>query len=273
MKHLFFPVVVIMLVTSLANAADEKLNLEHFKCYEVLETDADHASSATLLDQFHVNDPQRVKVGPSVAFCNPTTKYHAPNLYPIENRDHHLTVYPIYPHTGRPLKVRISNQFGKQTLNVYQSVALMVPTHKASIDGKETGHLQPKGLDHFQCYRARGKRAKDRVVLSDQFFEKTLHEIWEPFLFCNPVEKRRLLSDNGETFQEVTEISNPRGHLTCYRTHQEETPDIKVGIIDQFERNTLALKDTISLCVPTHKIKWSPIIFKPKPLPVPVEDF
>lgn len=266
MKHLFFPAVLIMMVSGIASAADEKLNLEHFKCYEVLKAEFDHASSATLIDQFHVNNPQRVKVGPSVAFCNPTAKYHASNVYPIENKDHHLTVYPTYPQIGNALQVSISNQFGDQTLNVYQSVALMVPTHKVSINGKETGHLPPKGLDHFQCYRARGNRVKEQVALSDQFFEKTPHEVWEPFLFCNPVEKRRQLTDtNGETFEEVTEISNPLGHLTCYRTHQEETPIIEAGIRNQFEKNTLVLKNAIALCVPTHKNKWSPIIFNPEP--------
>ncbi len=278
MKHLFFPAVILFMVSGIANAADEKLGLDHFKCYEV-DSQGTQGWAAELKDQFH-EKPQEVKVGPAVGLCNPAIKYHAGNYYEIQNKYDHLVVYPIYPQTGRPLRVLIRNQFGIQRLKVYQSVALMVPSLKRIVDDQtEFSGLRDYNLDHFQCYQARGSETFQRVGLIDQFdaiFQTaqdqfTWYAVWEPYLFCNPVEKTRLLE--GETSPEVTKIINPDGHLTCYRIFNGEQPvddRIKVLITNQFESETpLIVGDTTALCVPTQKIYWKPIVFTPIPFPFP----
>jgi hypothetical protein len=123
---------------------------------------------------------------------------------PITNPDSHLKLYLLQetPTHGRWL-VTVSNQFGQQTLHVYDSTILAVPT-------QELPYGPPHDLDHFKCYRCTGDPLNVVVDLLDQFQNEPQVQILAPVYFCNPVQK----THNGV----ITPIQHPNDHLVFYQS-------------------------------------------------------
>ncbi len=97
-------------------------------------------------------------------------------------------------------------------------------------------------LDHFECYEANGRNARETVDLEDQFGVDREVEVHKPKLFCNPVDK------NGEG------ILNSLAHLTCYKIEIEEEEERRVEVNNQFdEQQILRVKEPKLICVPSEK--------------------
>lgn len=215
--------------------------LDHFYCYPAKgDTIGD---KVVLKDQF---DKTWVvaEVGSPTRFCNPVTKVHDNAVTKIMDRDAHLTFYRIRPVVAASRWVSVHNQFGAQKLATGAAVELAVPTFKML-----PGHEPPKGLDHFKCYRASGKRVDQTVTLKDQFL-KAEARVGAPVLFCNPTVKL-----HGNT---TTKIQHPEGHLTCYRTLPSPQFGKVVPVANQFGKAKLTLSSPNVLCVPSLKVAWGP---------------
>ena len=104
--------------------------------------------------------------------------------------------------------------------------------------------------NHFKCYSVEGTKLAATVSLVDQFGSVTT-PVTEPKFLCNPVDK------NGEG------IPNPSAHLVCYKI-KEEFKQRDVFVSNQFGTDTLKVKDTQLLCVPSTKredcVSGSPIL-------------
>jgi hypothetical protein len=134
----------------------------------------------------------------------------------------------------------VRNQFGEQTLAVLKPETLCTPAEKDLVPSE-------LGINHFKCYRVRGRGFQTRDVgLVDQF-ESTTATVVKPQLLCTPVDK------NGEG------IPDPVNHLTCYRLSEREPfAPRDVTVVDQFaEQNVPTLggqcRKVDLLCVPSTK--------------------
>jgi hypothetical protein len=209
--------------------------LDHFRCYGTRQPSKTKfaSRSVNLTDQF---GSATVTVRKPLRFCNPVDK----NGGGVNDPTAHLLCYKLdkSPFTQREVLVR--NQFGDQTLKVKSAESLCVPAEKNGV----TSEL---AVDHFECYRARGKGFAVRdATLADQF-ETAPVRVVKPRLLCNPVDK------NGEG------IESPEAHLTCYATRRS-TPFTKQEITadDQFSESDgtplrLAVRKSSFLCVPSEK--------------------
>lgn len=212
--------------------------VDHFKCYRA-KGYRPHAR-VTLEDQFGVQPEVRVRK-PRL-FCNPVAKtaIDTGELTKINNPAAHLTGYKI---RGRApaREITVSNQFGEgQTLRVKRPRLLLVPSE----NNDEPSALN---LDHFKCYQASGRRANTFVALDDQFGVQPEVSVGEPGLYCNPVTKRVIATG------EVTDISDPTAHLTCYHIHDRHSRG-EVDVENQFGRQTVEVRRAELLCVPSEKV-------------------
>jgi len=198
-------------------------DLDHFRCYSITVGHPALPPFATLEDQFdeRLDKVEQVFVGFPFGFCNPVAKtIPSPGGGPgqtteIRDLSAHLILYEIHETTPQrhvTWNVTVDNQFGRQTLFATKPVALGVPTQKVSVDGDATGLEPPEGLNHFKCYRAKGRTLNVPVTLEDQF-EPAPVIVVDPLLFCNPVEKT-VTRTTGVTI--VTPIADAEAHLTCY---------------------------------------------------------
>jgi len=99
----------------------------------------------------------------------------------------------------------------------------------------------PITLDHFKCYRAKGKRVDQTVTLEDQFGVEPQVLVRKPMLFCNPVSK------NGE------EIKEPTARLTCYDLPEADVRD-EVTVDNQFGLQVLQIDRSKVLCLPSEEV-------------------
>ena len=151
--------------------------------------------------------------------------------------------YAIHDPSFTPRNVRVTNQFGQQTLSVVKPWDLCLPAEK---------NLIPSDFNtnHFKCYRVRGKGFTQRTVtLTDQFESKNTI-VLVPQLLCNPADK------NGEG------VPNPGGHLTCYKIKdaagQPKFTPQNVTVRDQFAQQDFKTlrgdcRKVSYLCVPSLK--------------------
>ncbi len=104
-------------------------NLDHFKCYEVLNARPANALVG-LADQWRT-EPE-VEVGGPVFFCNPTRKVHPDTglAFGINNPNAHLMCYRTSQSPGVITTVLTFNQFGDEFLIVDNADVLCVPTRK-----------------------------------------------------------------------------------------------------------------------------------------------
>lgn len=211
------------------------LPLGHFWCYNTTSTPVNETVS--LQDQFHTA-PINVVVGQPKYLCNPVRKRHNDKVFAIPDPDAHLMMYQIGVAQAVAHKVQVKNQFGKKVLKVFEpSVLLAVPTQKDP-------HAAPQGLDHFQCYRAKGEVAGATVDLRDQFGAATNRIVGRPVLLCNPARKVH----NNVAF----EILHPEAHLVCYKVTPKDFQR-DVGTKNQFRTETVTVIDPDLLCAPSRK--------------------
>ena len=92
--------------------------------------------------------------------------------------------------------------------------------------------------EHFECYKAEGRKVRETVKLEDQFGMKPRVRVRDPELFCNPVSK----NDEG--------IKNPAGHLTYYEIENgDDDEKRRVRVKNQFGEQTLKVDEAKLLCV------------------------
>jgi len=193
------------LLVSHAGAQTEPA-LDHFKCWTVVE--GRPANDFVLLhDQFNqAGELEPALVRSPIFFCNPTVKIPSTGVVtPILHPDNHLKMYLITTHPDPTTRtVTFSNQFtaaAGQTLTVFQPVILAVPTQKDP-------HAEPHGLNHFQCYLARGEPINAPVVLQDQFDKQTREavKVLQPVLSITRHYRRIAAASGG--FERVRELSD-----------------------------------------------------------------
>jgi hypothetical protein len=229
--------------------------LDHFRCYQP-EAVGDPIASVGLLDQF---GPDTVATASPFQLCNPVRKTvlgGPPSPEPL-NPDAHLVCYSHEPRFFDPLVVRVSNQFGEDTLQVFGPDRLCVPASKAvELPDGSLPEAPPLGdieqrLDHFRCYLVSGAVLPPPVVLGDQFATSQAF-VGQASRLCNPVEKRR------PGFP-VTPINRPFAHLVCYPLSAEPfagPPDdaatgSQFGAVRFFEIDLFS--NFGELCVPSSK--------------------
>jgi len=266
---------VLGVVSPTAEGAPRKL--DHFRCYPIIATGTFPPELVYLDDQFTkaTEPPEPATVVKAEWFCNPTEKWHNRRRTAISNRDGHLTFYSIDTFDHAPTRwVKYSNQFRTSWLEIGDALWLAVPTQKQTLSPSplpgET-HNPPTGLDHFKCYEViTGRPASKSVRLKDQWTrpptsvsQQPIVKVYDPIMFCNPTEKIHPNAPAG--FDPVSEITNPRGHLVCYRTDPGPPNKDASGaaipyqaiIHNQIQPDADVLANPADvLCVPSTKLKW-----------------
>lgn len=220
--------------------------LDHFRCYRVVQATPPVAGAVVLLqDQFDIPAgamPEAFVRDPAL-FCNPVEKRHRNRLFKITNPDGHLKFYNIDTARGPERTIKYRNQFEKGKARLGAALWLAVPTQKE-------GHPPPERLDHFKCYRVLQAEPADTVVgLRDQWLTEPQVEVGGPVIFCNPTRKLDLATGL------AVGVSNPRGHLMCYRTSITAGVAFTVFTNNQFGDELLVVESADILCVPTRKAK------------------
>jgi hypothetical protein len=207
--------------------------IDHLLLYTVLhpvEYVPEAIGEVDLYDQFH--DELGVTVYEPMFFANPVEKtiVDTGDVTPTTTDDHHV-FYPLddehpFEKSGLP----ITNQFGGQVLNIGNPALLAVPSQK--IDWE-----QP--LNHFKTYWAEWPVVPPPlwepplpvdVQLEDQLVSINA-TVWAPYLFANPVEKRRIVAEE----EEITPIWDPKDHLTLYWIEPSVGPMVwEVTVNNQF---------------------------------------
>jgi hypothetical protein len=107
-------------------------------------------------------------------------------------------------------------------------------------------------LSQRRCYQVNGEPVDKDVTLEDQFGSDRVR-VEQPVLFCNPVEKKI----DGKVAAKIVEREV---HLTCYDLHgPQRTEATKVGIFNQFEKDTFTITAFELLCVPSEKLGFQPV--------------
>lgn len=194
--------------------------------------------TVSLTDQFRSTTARVLK---PFRFCNPADKN---NEGICEDPTAHLMCYKISAPPMPRIDVIVTNQFGEQALTVIKPETLCNPATK---------NMVPSDLDidHFQCYRVRGRGFTSRTVVVADQFETQPATVLKPYSLCNPVSK------NGG------DIRFPESHLTCYTVKQARMLPLDVTVQDQFfEQDSHPFVNTCrkaaTLCVPSAKRIASP---------------
>ena len=99
------------------------VNPTHYQCYRVVEQEPFQSRETKLSDQFGTSTVKTVK---PVFLCAPVAK----NGVRPKDRQTHLVCYEDEGGKAADKKVTVSNQFGKETLNVRDPGLLCVPSRK-----------------------------------------------------------------------------------------------------------------------------------------------
>jgi hypothetical protein len=106
--------------------------LEHFKCYEITDSEFDPVRPLTLVDQFGKHE--QVKIDKPELFCVPVRKeVEGWNTKPVRDKKTHLVVYPIFAPRDEPRQVSVRNQFHWKDpagFSVLNPIWLCVPSEK-----------------------------------------------------------------------------------------------------------------------------------------------
>jgi len=235
---LFFVIIVFMITC----CPEPEFNIDHFKVYIVDTVGVNFEVS--LKDQF--NEDQRLaNVYSRDFFANAVCK----DGKGIIDSTAHLTWYKIVQHdTVIHRTVSVKNQFGKFEWRIGEPVYLLVPTQKM-----EPASSFPDNLDHFKCYEVFADDPLAREVeLEDQFDkqlgQKDMVTVMKPMYFCTPVEKNE------------RHIFNEKDHLACYLIKSEtEYPPMNIAIENQFGPDTLVIRKSYMLLVPSQKLKFEAV--------------
>jgi hypothetical protein len=241
----------VMLTAAIPSASAQPVDFfreTHFRCYIVSQQTTQPATAVTLSDQFNENVP--LEIDEPLQFCAPVSK----EGLPIEAPEEHLTMYGAAANLVPHQIIDTEDQFGPRTLEAVGARVLLVPTQKLTVEGVPTELPFPKKLNHSWCYEVNGEPVDREVSLKDQFRADTVR-VEQPVLFCNPVEKVRVIDGR----RVVTRIEERQVHLTCYDLHQpQRTEATPVGVVNQFEQDTFTITASELLCVPSAKVGTRP---------------
>ena len=216
-------------------------NLGHFQCYEV-HGDAIQPRTLSLRDQF---GPSTARIRNVHRICNPASKNGEDPSAP--QRPDHLVGYTIRQTTPRFRTipdVEIINQFGTINVDVVRPEYLLVPSTKTH---NSVPPPPSTTLDHFKCYRVKGKFRRAGITVADQFGSPSIVvDVKRPRRLCVPVNK------NGEG------IFDSADHLMCYqvrlaRTSPPFTAAGQIFVNNQFGIDVLNAVRPTELCVPSFK--------------------
>jgi hypothetical protein len=212
-------------------------DLDHFLLYYAWGPDLNVV--VQLEDQFH-SEPQVTVLRPAF-FANPVQKTDATGMVTeIQKPQAHLVFYQI-PEELFQADVNIDNQFGAQTLSLYGSYLLAVPSQK-------TNYGPPPPLDHFKFYEVVGGPDADLVLpkVGDQFYTGVQEvEVNSLIYFGNPVAK----TDEGV----LTPIGDSDNHLALYGITTPTIQNWVVEVDNQFGTQELTVSGPVMLAVPTQK--------------------
>jgi hypothetical protein len=130
-----------------------------------------------------------------------------------------------------------------------------------------TAGAAPPPVDHFLCYQASsapsaagpGFKVPTGIRLIDQFAPKGfVPRITSVDLHCNPTLKKASTGN--------AKITNPNGHLLCWKIAAPNQPAHTVQVTNQFGRAMLTTGAPTQLCLPTWKSLTGP---PKKPTPAP----
>ncbi len=191
--------------------------------------------AVSLADHF---GPSTARVLRGKRFCAPADKNGEDPTAPLD--PDHLAAYTIKqttPHFARVRDFTVSNQFGTTTLDLVRPDALFVPSAK-SHSGPIASYTP--AIDHFKCYKARGRLRTGSITVTDQFGSID-GAIKRAVRYCAPVDK------NGEG------ILDPGTHLVCYQFRGAAgapTADMLYSL-NQFGPDTFTVFGPRELCVPS----------------------
>ncbi len=216
---------------------DDPEGLDHFLLYYAMGPPLNVV--VQLDDQFH-SEPQVTVLYPGF-FANPVRKTDAAGVVTeIENPLGHLVFYEISEELFQT-DVNIVNQFGAQTLSLYGSYFLAVPSEKI-------GFGPPPALDHFKFYSVVGGPDADVILpqVGDQFYTGIQEaEVNSLRYFGNPVAK----THDGV----LTPIEDSDRHLVLYDLTTPTIQNWVVEIDNQFGLQQLTVTGPVMLAVPTWK--------------------
>jgi hypothetical protein len=216
---------------------------DHYWVYDLSQTiPAPAPIAVSLVDQF---EGWNHHVYMLRHFANPAEKTFAGVVSPIFDPRLHYTWWEIDPHPFHRPGIQIMNQFGPQTLDVFDPHYLLNPATK-----NEPAAF-PIDANHYKCYDCEGAPVNADVILTDQFGQRTA-QVMFPRLLCNPVIKQ---TAEGRLFP----IVDPKQHLVCY-----EIPPMpwqySAIVWDQFvQGHPLEIGPDRWLCVPSEKFDPTPV--------------
>ncbi len=207
------------------------VDLDHYLLYFVENPEYQNVY-VNLTDQW---GGEEVLVQEHAFFANPVKKTYKGNVTDILNPEVHVVAYWI---SAAPFGtvITVDNQFGNQTLDVWDPYWLIVPSEKV------VPPVPP--LDHFKCYNVwNATPVMEFVDVMDQFGEYLSVMVLEAEWFCNPVDK------NGEG------MTNPDNHLTVYNISTGMIPGWwNVTVDNQFGLQKLTVYGPVALAAPTWKL-------------------
>ena len=132
----------------------------------------------------------------------------------------------------------MSNQFGSLTVDVIKPEQMLVPSSKSLTAAPAA--LNPAVVNHFKCYKVRGKFRTSGIKIDDQFETLTV-DLLKPVRLCVPADK------NGEG------TIAPPDSLMCYKVRRtaKTTPPGTLFINNQFGNNSFGVFRPTELCVPS----------------------
>jgi hypothetical protein len=252
--------------------------IDHFHCYFAVSPIQPVA--VQLQDQFDValQITENITDLRAVRLCNPVQKNIVSVNYftgtvnlgpttPINHPADHLVLYLMNPQPITPVQVYVENQFGFQTLNTRDAIALAVPSGKVLPNPNNPSGAPelppiPTDLNHFKCYSTSGSAVSRIVFLQDQF-QSVVEEVLDPILFCNPVQKTvTTVAADGTTSSTVTPIVDPVAHLTCYTVTPRPFQALAYynnQFVAPGTAPSLTVLQSDILCAPSYKLRWSVI--------------
>jgi hypothetical protein len=208
-------------------------NLDHFKCYEALQSGF-RRRSVGLRDQF---GQRRSRVLRTRELCNPVSMNEGRVLQPRA----HLVCYETRDHNTHFVRrqVLVTNQLGRRRLTVTRPSRLCVPSLKRRTGALPSTPDPARLVDHFRCYDVTAQPAAQTVTLRDQF-RTSVTAVLRVVRLCNPVRK-----NNGP-------VRRPRSHLVCYSIRDSRAfRPLGVRVRNPFGRASLRVRRPVTLCEPS----------------------
>jgi hypothetical protein len=219
---------------------------DHYKVYynsnpaavniPVLLTDqfGSHAMTATALDRFMNPVEKAIPGGPVSGITNPLL---------------HYSWWKIWRNPGEgdnEWRVVVSNQFGDQTLRVFDHVGSVFSLLNPAVKN-QPGTLPPS--NHYKCYPCAWWDVQvplPAILMTDQFGQWNA-TVMQPSWFCNPVEK--------QVGPDVHPIIQPAQHYVCYDFDPTDPRIFPAIFMDQFVpvMTPIELSNSNMICVPSIK--------------------